>query len=157
MLNPPAARFDLAGIGLVVDPPLAPQHELEMLDRVGDVDRRAVDSGLLQSSIEDRPRWPDEGPPGKVLLIPRLLSDKEDRCIERPLAEDRLRRAFVEIAAGAAARILEEGLPCRADIAARFDPPLDLERVVESVTDKPGHRRFERVRANGVASCRAPF
>src|SRR2546423_7190072 len=32
MLDPPAARLDLAGIGFVVDPPLPTQHELEMLD-----------------------------------------------------------------------------------------------------------------------------
>ena len=40
LLDPPAAGLDLAGVGLVVDAPLAALHEFEMLDRIGDVDRR---------------------------------------------------------------------------------------------------------------------
>ena len=72
-----SAYANFAGIGLVVDPPLPAQHEFEMLDGVRDVNGRAVDSGLLQSGIENRPRWPDERPPGKVLLIPGLLADED--------------------------------------------------------------------------------
>src|SRR5436190_2113257 len=55
MLDPPAAGGDLTGVWLVVDPPLAAQHELEVLDRIGDVDRRTVDPRLLQRSVKDYP------------------------------------------------------------------------------------------------------
>src|SRR3546814_5157076 len=70
-LDPPAASLDLAGIGLRMEAPLAALRELEMLDRVGDVDLAAFDSGLVERAIEHPPRRADEGATGQILLIAR--------------------------------------------------------------------------------------
>ena len=87
MVDPPPARFDLAGLRLVVDAPFAALDELEMLDRIGDVDRRAVDPGLLERDVEQLPGRADERPSGEVLLVTRLLADEHDRGIQRTFAE----------------------------------------------------------------------
>ena len=95
MLDPPAARLDLARAGLVVDALLPLLDELEMLDRIGDVDRRARDAGFLQRGIELLARRADDRPPGDVFLVARLLADEHDRGVERPFAEHCLRRMLV--------------------------------------------------------------
>src|SRR5688572_32833971 len=53
LVQPPFAGFDLAGIGLLVQPLLAARLELEVLHGVGDVDTGSVDSGLGQGAIEN--------------------------------------------------------------------------------------------------------
>ena len=133
MLDPPAAGGDLPDVGLVVDPPLAACHELEMLDRVGDVDLRAVDPGLFQRRVEKLAGGPDKRPAGKILLVAGLFADEHDRGIQRPFAEHRLGAAFIKLAAGAFARILEQRFPGSAHIPARFDLPLCVERMLEAL------------------------
>lgn len=44
MIQPPAAGFHLAGVRLLVDAALAARLELEMLDRVGDVELLPFDA-----------------------------------------------------------------------------------------------------------------
>src|SRR4029077_2581266 len=50
----------------------------------------------------------DKGMPGQVLGIPRLLADKHDPDLLRPLAEDGLRRVAVQRAGGAFGRRLAQ-------------------------------------------------
>ena len=79
--------------------------------------------------------WPgrtDERPAGQVLLVAGLLADEHDRRVERAFAEHRLRRVLVEVAAGAAARFLHQRIPRRAQVAARLDAALGLERVLQA-------------------------
>src|SRR3546814_6642609 len=98
--------------------------DLEMLDRVGDVGGGAVDAGVRERLVEDAAGGPDEGTAGQILLIPRLLADEQDARVERPLAEHCLGAAFVEMAAGTALGVLEDGLPGGERVAARLDPTL---------------------------------
>ena len=109
--------------------------ELEVLDRVGDVDARAVDPGLLQRRVEQLAGRADERPSGEVFLVARLLADEHDRRVERPFAEHGLGRMLVEVAAGAFARVLEQRFPRRAQVAARLDAAFRLERVLEPFLD----------------------
>src|SRR3546814_15678737 len=95
-----------------------------MLDRVGDVGGGAVDAGVRERLVEDAAGGPDEGTAGQILLIPRLLADEQDARVERPLAEHCLGAAFVEMAAGTALGVLEDGLPGGDSVAARLDPTL---------------------------------
>ena len=85
------------------------------------------------TSLVDAAKLPgaaDEGAALQILLVARLLADEEDARIQRPLAEHRLRRVLVEVAARAAARLLPQCLPGRdrvvADLrrARRLDHPV---------------------------------
>src|SRR6185369_14108188 len=51
--EPLMARADLQLVRLLVDPPLAAQLELEVLDRVRDIRRLAVDGCIGQSAVEE--------------------------------------------------------------------------------------------------------
>ena len=82
-----------------------------MLDRVGDVSRRAVDPGFFERGIEHFARRADERVSGETLPIARLLADEEDLCIERTFTEHRLGGATVEIAAGADSRLFAKRGP----------------------------------------------
>ena len=97
----PGDQEDLAGVRLGMDALLPARDELEMLDRVGDIGPRPVDPGLGQGRVEQLSGGADERPPGKILLVARLLADEQDPRVERPLAEHGLGRALVEMAAGA--------------------------------------------------------
>ena len=57
-------------IGLLVDAPLAAPDEFEMLDRVGDVDRRAVDPGLRPAPHRKAPAGPTNGRPARSSWSP---------------------------------------------------------------------------------------
>jgi len=70
--------LDLAGGRPLVQPALAALDVLEVLDRVGDVGRLAVDAGLGQRPVEDPPGRADERP-ALLLLVARLLADERDR------------------------------------------------------------------------------
>src|SRR3546814_2321622 len=89
-----------------MEAPLAALRELEMLDRVGDVDLAAFDSGLVEHAIEHPPRRADEGATGQILLIARLLADQHDRGADGAFAEHRLRRVLIERATRAALRLV---------------------------------------------------
>src|SRR3546814_1573704 len=60
LVQPPSAGFDFTGIGLGMQPSLAPLFEFEMLDRIGDIDLRPVDSRLAERSVEDLTRRTNE-------------------------------------------------------------------------------------------------
>src|SRR3546814_16243823 len=94
-----------------MEAPLAALRELEMLDRVGDVDLAAFDSGLVERAIEHPPRRADEGATGQILLIARLLADQHDRGADGAFAEHRLRRVLLERATRAALRLVAKRCP----------------------------------------------
>src|SRR5438270_9885931 len=139
MLDPPPAGLDFSCIGLVVNAPLAARDEFEMLDGIGDVNGRPVDARLLERGVEQCPRGTDERPPGKVLLIARLLADEHDRGVERPLTEDGLGTELVQVAPRAIARILEQRFPGGADLSAGLDPPLGFERMFQPIGRNTTH------------------
>src|SRR4051812_28253842 len=103
MVDPPAAGGDLADVGLVVDPPFAAKNKFKMLDGVGAVAGRTVDPRFLQSLVEHCARRTDERPPGEILLVARLLSDKHDSGVQRTLPEHGLGGELVELAPRASA------------------------------------------------------
>src|SRR5690242_19686380 len=110
VVEPEAADLDLARVGLLVEASLAARLILEMLHRIGDVDSRALDTGRFEGGIEDPAGGADEGAPGELLLIARLLADQHHMSVGRTLAEYGLSRVLVKVATGAAARLLGEQL-----------------------------------------------
>src|SRR5436305_4679452 len=106
--QPRVARVDLEALRRGVHAPLAALLELEVLDRVGDVDVGAVDPNGLEAAVELAPGGPDERPPLPVLAIARLLADHHDAGLLQALAEDGLRRVAPEVAAAAARRCFPE-------------------------------------------------
>ena len=84
-----------------MQPSLASFFELEVFDCVGDVHRVAVDAGGSERLVENAPRRSDEGVPCEILCISRLFADEDDARVGRALAENRLRRIPVEVAAAA--------------------------------------------------------
>src|SRR4051812_615678 len=99
--QPRPARRDLARVRLVVDAPLALRDPLEVLHHVGHVAERAIDARFRQRLVEQAPGRPDERLARQIFLVARLLADEHDLGLLRPRAEDRLRAAFVQIAAAA--------------------------------------------------------
>src|SRR3954454_12232920 len=97
-LQPRAAGVDVLRARALMDAALAALLEVEVLDRVGDVDERAVDPGLDERLVEDPARRADERMTLAVLAVAGLLADEHRLGLRRPLAEDRLRRALVELA-----------------------------------------------------------
>ena len=110
VVEPPAAGVDLAGVGFLVQASLAARLVLEVLHRVGDVDRLALDSRRLQRSVEHLAGRSDEGASGQVFLIARLLADQHQRRIGGAFAEHGLGRILVEMAARAISRFRRQGL-----------------------------------------------
>src|ERR1700722_309350 len=100
-IEPPAAGVDLAGVRLLVQPPLAALLELEMLDCAGDEHRLAVDAGLDDGAVEDAAGRADERMALLVFLIARLLADQHDPRVLRPFARHDLRGGAIERAARA--------------------------------------------------------
>jgi len=84
-----------------VDAALAAGLPLEVLDDVGDVRQLPVDARLLERLVEQPAGGPDERFARQVFLVAGLLADEDDLGLWRALAEDRLRRVFVEVAPGA--------------------------------------------------------
>ena len=106
--EPRKTRGDLHRARLAVNAPRAARHPFEMLDRVGDVGPGAVDPGLFHAAVEQFAGRTDERMPGQILGIARLLADKHDAGVFRPLAEDGLRRVAVQRAGGAFSRRLAQ-------------------------------------------------
>lgn len=75
---------------------------LEVLDRVRDVDRPAIDPRLHQRGIEQLPGGADEWLAGDVFLVARLLADQQHAGPFTAGTEDRLRAAEIQVARGAA-------------------------------------------------------
>src|SRR5262249_48718637 len=61
-VEPGMAGARLTDGRLLVNAPLAALLELEVLDRVGDVDARAIDAGIRERAIEQLPSRADERP-----------------------------------------------------------------------------------------------
>ena len=65
-------------------------HELEVLDRVGDVDQAAVDAGGFETLVQQSPRRAHERAPLPVLLVAGLLAHEHHLGVPGTLAEHRL-------------------------------------------------------------------
>ena len=105
-LQPGLAGEHLLVVGLLVDAALAAQLELEVLDRIGDVDAAAIDAGLDQRAVEQLAGGADERPSLPVLLVTRLLADEHHRRIGWPFAEHGLGRVGPQRAVAAVQRLL---------------------------------------------------
>lgn len=103
-VEPGAARHDVADSGLLVDAAHAAPLEPEVLDRVRDVRLLTRDSGLLEGTVKQLARWPDERLAGKVLLVARLLADEHESRLSRSGREHRLRRIPPQLAPSALGR-----------------------------------------------------
>jgi hypothetical protein len=79
-----------------MQPHLAAALELEVLDRVGDVEAAAVDPQFLQRAIEQLAGRADERASAEVLGVARLLAHHEHARVLRAFAEYRLRRVLPE-------------------------------------------------------------
>ena len=77
-LEPRAAGRDLGHAGVLVEAELAALDELEVLDGVGEVDRRAVDVEVGEDLIEDAAGGADEGQALQVFLVAGLLADEHE-------------------------------------------------------------------------------
>lgn len=107
--------MNLPQAGLFVDAPLASRLPLEMLHGIRHIDAATVDAGLVQALVEQFAGWADERMAFLVFGISGLLADHHQidlgpaGCgLRLYLAEDRLRRVAVEIAAMALLHRLAE-------------------------------------------------
>lgn len=89
--QPLMARGDLGVTRLLVQPALAAQFPLEMLDGIGDIDLVALKTGIDQRTIEQLAGRADEGMTMPILLIAGLFADRHEPGMRRPRAEYRLR------------------------------------------------------------------
>ena len=93
----------------LVDAPLAAQLELEMLDRVGEVELIAAPAELRQRAVEQGAGRADEGTSAQILLVARLLADQHQARIRRALAGHRLSRLRADRAGAAAFLAFAQG------------------------------------------------
>src|SRR6266705_6694260 len=103
-LHPGAAGRQLAQARRLVDAALAALDELEVLDRVRDVEPLPVQAHLDQRAVEHLARRADERRALQILLVAWLLADEDDAGIGGAAPEDRLGRVTIEGAARAAGR-----------------------------------------------------
>ena len=75
-IEPRSAGGNLQRIRLLVDAAFAARLPLEMLHRIGDENLFAVDAHLIESFIEHATGRADEGMPGEIFFIARLLAQK---------------------------------------------------------------------------------
>jgi hypothetical protein len=75
-----------------------------MLDGVCDVDVWPIDPDLTERGIEKLSGWPAQRPSLLVIVLIRLIGNKDDASIGRPLAKDGLRRTPIEFTATARLR-----------------------------------------------------
>jgi len=99
--EPLMTRADLQLVRLLVDPPLAAQLELEVLDRVRDIRRLAVDGCIGQSTVEELAGRSDERLAGAIFLVAGLLADQQDAGPLATHPEHGLRCVFPERASAA--------------------------------------------------------
>src|SRR5262249_19762188 len=71
--------------------PLATQHELEVLDRVRDVERVAVETGLPERAVEHLAGRADERSVAEIFLVAGLLADEHDARVGGTASEHGLR------------------------------------------------------------------
>ena len=75
-IQPGSAGGNLQRVRLLVDAAFAARLPLEMLDRISDENLFAVDAHLVESFIEHPAGRSDEGMPGEIFFIARLLAQK---------------------------------------------------------------------------------
>ncbi len=97
-LPPALTRFDFAGVGLLVQPALSAWLPLEVFDGVGHITLRPIDAGVGEGAIQQFSRRPNKRSARQILLITRLLADKDNLGRSRSFAEDGLRSMTIEIA-----------------------------------------------------------
>src|ERR1700730_2346020 len=85
------------------------RDELEMFDRIGDVDFVAIDADFFQRPVEHLPGRSDEWLAGKVLLVAGLLADQHHLGSLRTFAELRLGGVFPEMTGAAMRGLLAQG------------------------------------------------
>src|SRR6187551_279968 len=85
LVQPPAIMSDITRCRRLVKTPLAALLELEALDGIGEEALCAVHARLFQAGIQQLPGWPDKHLPRHILLIARLLANKHEWCMARPL------------------------------------------------------------------------
>jgi hypothetical protein len=90
-----------------------------VLDRIGHVDIVAIDSGLLQTVVEEQACGSNEGLTLDVLTVAGLLADEDQSRVWLALSEDGLRRVLVERTAFTARGRFAE----RREVPARFRIP----------------------------------
>src|SRR5438093_2038706 len=108
-IEPRPARRNLAGVRFLVNASLAARLPLEVLDDVGDVDRGAIDAGVLERAIEQLAGRSDERMSREVFGIARLLADEHELSFAPAFAEDGLRASLVQIASLTVSRRLADG------------------------------------------------
>src|SRR3546814_17736278 len=84
-----------------MQPSLAPLFEFEMLDRIGDIDLRPVDSRLAERSVEDLTRRTNERLSCQIFPVAGLFTNKQHPRINSAFPEHCLGRILVEMASGA--------------------------------------------------------
>jgi len=96
--QPGATGFDLEGIRLLVNASFSARLKLEMLDHVGHIDLRSIDSRRDERLVEKTAGRTDEWLSLQIFLIARLLADKHHRRSLFSFAENRLRSGSPQIA-----------------------------------------------------------
>jgi hypothetical protein len=80
---------------------LAARLVVEVLDRVGEVDRRAVQPGLVDGALQQPAGGSDERQSLPVLLVAGLLSHQQDRWTLRAASGHALRALLPQVTAAA--------------------------------------------------------
>lgn len=114
-LEPPAASLDFIATWMLVQASLSSPLEFEMLHRIGDIDRPAIETDLLQCFIENTTGRSGERPAGTIFLISGLFANQHDPRIGRTFAKDDLGRIPEQRAAFALGSLgcQEQELPLR--------------------------------------------
>jgi hypothetical protein len=87
-----------------MDTALAAFNELEVFDRVSDVDVLTIDASLNESAVEDAAGGSDEGFAGAVFDVSRLFADEHDARVSGPFTENSLRCELIQMASFAFSR-----------------------------------------------------
>src|SRR5207248_11187039 len=110
--EPGPAGADLRRIGLLVESTFALGFPLEVLDRIGDIHTRSVDSGSGEGLVEQAACRANERFALDVFPVTRLLADKQHFGVRGSLTKDRLRACLVEVTGLAARCRLAEAGQC---------------------------------------------
>lgn len=100
-LEPGPASGKVTRAWFLVDAPFAARFPFEVLDRVGDVNRVAIDPRFLERAVENIPGRPDERFPGQIFSIAGLFAEQHESRAFAAFAEHGLGRIFVKRAGGA--------------------------------------------------------
>src|ERR1051325_5867092 len=103
-IQPWPTRGDFARVGLFVNAPLAFRFPFEVLHRIGDVNLVAIDAGFDKRFVEQLARRADKWFAREVFVVTRLFPYKNNFCVPRPFAKNRLRSGLPQGTSLAAAR-----------------------------------------------------